>query len=52
MSVDSDGDGIADGWEVLMGLDPVIADADADPDQDGLQSIQEYMGLDETPSDL
>ena len=41
-------DGIADGWEVLMGLDPVIADADADPDQDGLTSIQEYLGLDKT----
>ena len=46
---DTDGDGIADEVKVLMGLDPVIADADADPDQDGLQSIQEYMGLDETP---
>ena len=33
----------------LWGLTQVIADADADPDQDGLQSIQEYMGLDETP---
>jgi len=46
---DSDGDGIADGWEVDNGLDPTDpSDAGADPDGDGLTSLQEY-GLGQNP---
>ncbi|MBT5380602.1 MAG: S8 family serine peptidase, partial [Opitutae bacterium] len=48
-SSDTDGDGIADGWEALMGLNPIVADSGNDPDKDGVTSLEEYLGLDETP---
>ncbi|MCX5768923.1 MAG: chitobiase/beta-hexosaminidase C-terminal domain-containing protein, partial [Candidatus Hydrogenedentes bacterium] len=40
---DSDGDGIDDGWEVLYGLDPLVADADLDADDDGWTNLEEYQ---------
>ncbi len=40
---DKDGDGMPDRWELLYGLDPTDpADANADPDGDGLTNLQEY----------
>lgn len=41
--VDSDGDGISDGWEVSFGLDPMVADADADFDADNLSNLVEFQ---------
>jgi hypothetical protein len=41
-SADSDRDGIPDGWEVNNSTDPLINDATADNDSDGLTNIQEY----------
>ena len=32
-----------DGWEVSHGLNPLVADASADPDNDGLTNLQEYQ---------
>ena len=41
---DSDGDGMADGWEVAHGLDPLDdSDADADPDGDGFSNLMEFL---------
>jgi len=47
---DTDGDGMPDGWEIDVGLDPSFADADADADEDGLTNAQEYA-LDFDPLD-
>ena len=38
---DSDLDGIEDGDEVANGLNPLVADASADPDNDGISNIDE-----------
>ncbi|MBI1839515.1 MAG: CotH kinase family protein [Verrucomicrobia bacterium] len=40
--VDSDGDGIPDAWEDLQHLDPLLNDAEQDPDGDGRTNLQEY----------
>ncbi|NJO00015.1 MAG: hypothetical protein HC875_40840, partial [Anaerolineales bacterium] len=40
---DSDGDGLADGWEMDNGLDPLVNDAADDPDNDGLTNLAEYQ---------
>ncbi|MGD9781248.1 MAG: LamG-like jellyroll fold domain-containing protein [Kiritimatiellia bacterium] len=42
LSSDTDGDGMPDGWEVFRSLDPLVADAGADPDGDGRTNLQEY----------
>ncbi|NLB55793.1 MAG: hypothetical protein GX811_08540, partial [Lentisphaerae bacterium] len=42
-SEDTDGDGIPDGWELYVGLDPNFAgDAGEDDDGDGLSNLQEW----------
>ncbi|MEN0062510.1 MAG: MopE-related protein [Myxococcota bacterium] len=40
--IDSDGDGLDDGWELLVGLDPQAPDAGDDLDGDGLTNLEEY----------
>ena len=49
-SIDTDGDGIPDGWEMLYGLNPNDAtDANQDLDGDGMTNLQEYLaGTDPT----
>lgn len=43
-SVDNDGDGMADGWELANGLNPANpADANDDPDRDGWTNLQEFQ---------
>ena len=41
---DSDSDGMADEWEALHGLNVGTNDAGADPDEDGLSNLQEFVG--------
>ena len=41
--VDSDGDGMSDDWEMANGLDPFTDDSMADPDNDGLPNLAEYV---------
>jgi len=41
---DTDGDGMPDGWEVANGLNPLVNDANDDPDGDWLTNYQEYNG--------
>ena len=50
---DADNDGLEDGWETEMGLNPnSAADRDTDPDSDGYSSLEERMrGTDPTVSD-
>ena len=44
---DSDGDGMGDGWEVFIGLDPLDgSDASLDADGDGLSHYEEFIGRD------
>ncbi len=40
---DSDNDGMADGWEVTYGLNPLVDDASGDADNDGYTNLQEYL---------
>ncbi|MDP7399639.1 MAG: right-handed parallel beta-helix repeat-containing protein, partial [Lentisphaeria bacterium] len=42
--VDTDSDGIADWWEEKFGFDPLVADADLDPDTDTFTNLFEYAG--------
>jgi hypothetical protein len=43
-SIDTDGDGIPDGWEMLYGLNPGDpVDANQDLDGDGMTNLQEYL---------
>ncbi|MBD3407434.1 MAG: M28 family peptidase [Candidatus Lokiarchaeota archaeon] len=42
-SSDSDDDSIPDSWEIQMGLDPNVYDANADYDFDGLINAYEYL---------
>ena len=51
-SVDDDGDGMGDGWEVEHGLNPLVNDASEDPDGDLLTNLREYEnGTDPFDSD-
>ena len=40
---DTDGDGMPDAWEVDHGLNPIVNDAIADLDGDGLSNLNEYL---------
>ena len=42
-SMDTDGDGMPDGWENLHGLNRSGHDANEDPDRDGLTDYQEFL---------
>jgi len=43
-NTDSDGDGMPDDWETQNGMDPNRDDAAADPDDDGISNLDEYIG--------
>lgn len=42
-SVDADGDGIPDGWEILHGLNPLLNDGREDQDGDGASNLNEFL---------
>ena len=39
---DTDSDLMPDAWETANGLNPLVADANADPDEDGWSNLEEY----------
>jgi Leucine-rich repeat (LRR) protein len=41
--LDSDGDGMPDGWELAYGLNPFVDDAEEDLDEDGLSNLEEFL---------
>lgn len=41
--IDSDNDGIPDGWEKKYGLDPYVNDGGLDPDNDGFTNYEEFL---------
>ena len=41
--LDTDGDGLPDGWEQAHSLNPQFNDANEDPDHDGLTNFQEFI---------
>jgi len=43
-AADVDKDGMAEGWELLNGLDPTVDDSAGDPDADGVSNLDEYLG--------
>jgi|GEM_PF-1670961 len=43
LQVDTDGDGMPDQWEMANGLDPFTDDSMADPDNDGLPNLAEFV---------
>lgn len=48
-TADSDHDGLPDFWEASYGLDPTTANADANPDGDDFNNLEEFLaGLDPT----
>jgi hypothetical protein len=40
---DDDNDGMPDEWEIIHFLDPLVDDADDDPDEDGYTNLEEYL---------
>ena len=44
-SLDVDGDGMPDGWELKYNLDPTKNDADKDLDEDGVSNVVEFENL-------
>jgi len=42
--LDDDGDGMPDAWEIVNHLNPLVDDANGDPDGDQLTNLEEYMG--------
>ena len=42
LNADSDGDLMPDGWEVSHSLNPLVDDAEGDPDEDELSNLEEY----------
>jgi len=47
VALDADGDGLPDGWETAVGLNPAVADRLADSDNDGVNNGIEFkMGTD------
>jgi hypothetical protein len=42
-SVDTDNDGMPDGWEVQHSLNPLVDDSEEDADNDGLANLEEYL---------
>jgi hypothetical protein len=42
-NVDTDGDGLPDAWEDAHGTDRLVADGNADPDNDGATNLEEYL---------
>jgi hypothetical protein len=43
LPADGDADGMDDLWELAWGLDPLLDDAQEDPDSDGLSNLEEYL---------
>ncbi|MDH3999412.1 MAG: putative Ig domain-containing protein, partial [Desulfuromonadales bacterium] len=41
--IDSDGDGLADGWEADNGFDPSVDNSQADSDGDGISNLDEFL---------